>query len=343
MIQYKESYVFWESVARTGLSFALRLETRDGDEKMNRIKIKKKAEQIVVTQTLKKNELLNDMEIDVVNHNEIPSLVPIEIIRGFGRTKLRFCLSNAVPLPSYVQSAIPFSEFLRLVQQIICVIQDCEKHGIQVGSLDLHCTHIFYNYVFKTVQLLYWPLLSMEETAGAEPLFRWMGETYSSNQQTASFIGEYLGYFDRREEFNLFHFERAIRSLQHDWDEEEKIHQSGTRPHPTPAAPKPGISSVPTLLRLSSNTKIELTKFPFVLGRSPEVCDYAIADNTYVGKRHLELNRRGGRIYAVDLNSLNGTLLDGEFLSPGHQVELRSGCKLTLGNEEFMFFAQREQ
>ncbi len=317
------------------------------EEKMSRIKIKKKKEQIVVTQTLKKKELLNDMEIDVVNHNEIPSLVPIEIIRGLGGTKLRFCLNNAVPFPSYVQSAIPFSEFLRLVQQIICVIQDCEKHGIQVGSLDLNWDHIFYNYVSRTVQFLFWPLLSVEETdAAVEPLFQWMGETYSRSRQAASFIGEYLGYFDRREEFNLFHFERAIRSLQHDWDEDQKSHRNETESRQAKkgsSVPRPGFSSVPTLLQLSTNTKIELKKFPFFLGRSPELCDYAIADNTYVGKQHLKLSRRGGRIYAVDLNSLNGTLLDGEFLTSGREVELRSGCKITLGNEEFMFFAQREQ
>ncbi|MCD8007469.1 MAG: hypothetical protein LUF68_00755, partial [Clostridiales bacterium] len=66
-----------------------------GSGKMNRIKIKKKAERIVVTHTLKKKELLNNMAINVVNHNEIPPLVPIEIIRGFRLTKLRFFQNNA--------------------------------------------------------------------------------------------------------------------------------------------------------------------------------------------------------------------------------------------------------
>ena len=66
------------------------------------------------------------------------------------------------------------------------------------------------------------------------------------------------------------------------------------------------------------------------IGRHPQLCDRTIDDPT-VSRRHLRIGLRSGELFAEDVNSLNGTLLDGQELMPFQAVVLREDQTLTLG------------
>jgi predicted component of type VI protein secretion system len=66
------------------------------------------------------------------------------------------------------------------------------------------------------------------------------------------------------------------------------------------------------------------------IGRHPQLCDRTIDDPT-VSRRHLRIGLRSGALFAEDVNSLNGTLLDGQELMPFQAVVLRENQTLTLG------------
>jgi predicted component of type VI protein secretion system len=66
------------------------------------------------------------------------------------------------------------------------------------------------------------------------------------------------------------------------------------------------------------------------IGRHPELCERTI-DDPSVSHRHLRIGLRGGELFAEDVNSLNGTLLDGQELMPFQAVALREDQTLTLG------------
>ena len=66
------------------------------------------------------------------------------------------------------------------------------------------------------------------------------------------------------------------------------------------------------------------------IGRHPQLCQRTIDDPT-VSRRHLRVGLRGGQLFAEDVNSLNGTLLDGQELMPFQAVVLREDQTLTLG------------
>lgn len=67
------------------------------------------------------------------------------------------------------------------------------------------------------------------------------------------------------------------------------------------------------------------------LGRHAALCDLVIDDPT-VSRRHLRIGRTGDGLYIEDVNSLNGTLLDGAWLLPFEPVNLEEGAELSLGN-----------
>jgi pSer/pThr/pTyr-binding forkhead associated (FHA) protein len=77
-------------------------------------------------------------------------------------------------------------------------------------------------------------------------------------------------------------------------------------------------------------TELSRAYLGLTIGRHPALCDRVI-DDPGVSRRHLRVGMAEGRLFAEDLNSLNGTLLDGEELPPFQPVPLGPDQVLTLG------------
>jgi predicted component of type VI protein secretion system len=77
-------------------------------------------------------------------------------------------------------------------------------------------------------------------------------------------------------------------------------------------------------------TELSQAYLGLVVGRHPALCDRVI-DDPSVSRRHLRIGMAEGRPYVEDLNSLNGTLVDGAELPQFEPVPLAGGETLTLG------------
>ena len=77
-------------------------------------------------------------------------------------------------------------------------------------------------------------------------------------------------------------------------------------------------------------TELSQAYLGIVVGRHPALCDRVI-DDPSVSRRHLRLGMAEGRPYVEDLNSLNGTLVDGIEVPQFEPVPLAAGQALTLG------------
>lgn len=67
-----------------------------------------------------------------------------------------------------------------------------------------------------------------------------------------------------------------------------------------------------------------------ILGRSPDKADFVI-DHESISRAHVRLSVSGGDLYAEDLNTLNGTRINGHVLNPGEPMVLRSNDQIELG------------
>jgi hypothetical protein len=76
----------------------------------------------------------------------------------------------------------------------------------------------------------------------------------------------------------------------------------------------------------------EVTKRRMLLGRSRE-CDIQLADPN-VSRRHAELRQEGATYWIVDLDSTNGTEVNGERTS---RSKLEPGDRITIGSTELIF------
>ena len=93
---------------------------------------------------------------------------------------------------------------------------------------------------------------------------------------------------------------------------------------------------VPALVSKQSGELIPLTKFPFYVGSLSQYMDLTISDNT-VSRFHAKLIRRDGAVYLTDLNSTNGTRINGQPLNVQEQVRLEEGDRILFAEAEFDF------
>jgi pSer/pThr/pTyr-binding forkhead associated (FHA) protein len=77
----------------------------------------------------------------------------------------------------------------------------------------------------------------------------------------------------------------------------------------------------------SQGKAIPVTRFPFLIGRDP-ACQLRPGSGLVSG-RHCALVLRDGRLFVRDLNSTNGTLLDGVAL--GEERQLKGGERIQVG------------
>jgi hypothetical protein len=77
-------------------------------------------------------------------------------------------------------------------------------------------------------------------------------------------------------------------------------------------------------------TELSRVYLGIAIGRHPALCERVIHDPT-VSRRHLRVGSAEGRLFVEDLNSLNGTLVDGAPIPCFEPVPVEPGQVLTLG------------
>ncbi len=102
-------------------------------------------------------------------------------------------------------------------------------------------------------------------------------------------------------------------------------------------------SAAPTaayLIRTSTGEKTAIDKPQFTVGRMLGHVDYCVTNNSAVGRQHIKITNNNGRYFICDLNSTNGTYIDEHQIPKNVDMEVFSGSKVTLANEDFKFIIE---
>ena len=92
------------------------------------------------------------------------------------------------------------------------------------------------------------------------------------------------------------------------------------------------------LVRESTNEKVIVTGRNFIIGASPELCQYCVPNNNMISRRHARIMRMADGTYCIqDIRSKNGTYVDGRRLEAGQVSVLRHGTRIRLADESFIF------
>lgn len=81
---------------------------------------------------------------------------------------------------------------------------------------------------------------------------------------------------------------------------------------------------------------ISLDYLPCTIGKAAEMVDYCIKDNS-VSRMHAKIEKHEGRYVLTDLNSTNGTFVNGLQMIPNEQVEIERGDEIRFGKMRYSF------
>jgi 3',5'-cyclic-nucleotide phosphodiesterase len=87
-----------------------------------------------------------------------------------------------------------------------------------------------------------------------------------------------------------------------------------------------------TLYLINGHDKRQALEFSgdsLVVGRSAD-CGLPVKDR-FVSRKHLKVIRKGETLFIKDLNSRNGTFINGEAIPPGQEVEVPEGVPVVIG------------
>lgn len=92
-----------------------------------------------------------------------------------------------------------------------------------------------------------------------------------------------------------------------------------------------------TLIRIKTGESISINRQPFTIGKEKSKVDYCISGDSTISRSHAKISAAGGGYVVSDLNSTNGTFVNGVKVEPGRSAALKNGDKLVLSEQEFEF------
>lgn len=81
---------------------------------------------------------------------------------------------------------------------------------------------------------------------------------------------------------------------------------------------------------------IDLTQFPFSIGKMPGCVDCVLTDDS-VSRLHARLEKQGEKIFLTDMNSTNGTYKNGLRMEPSETVEIEPGDEIRFGKLNYCY------
>lgn len=95
-------------------------------------------------------------------------------------------------------------------------------------------------------------------------------------------------------------------------------------------------NSIRTLYSLSEQENIVINTNPFIIGKLSSRVDFVIENNT-ISRIHLKIVNENGEYYIEDMNSKNGTYLNGIQAEPHEKIKVDIGDKIRIAGYEYVF------
>jgi len=97
-------------------------------------------------------------------------------------------------------------------------------------------------------------------------------------------------------------------------------------------------NAMPSIKRLGGDGEtVVIRQWPYRIGRMSGQVDYCI-NNPAIGRIHAELTKGPDGYCITDMNTRNGTYINGTRIEPNTGHPIKSGDRFMLANEEFQFF-----
>lgn len=310
---------------------------------MGKETIKYKRGELILTNKLGKFERLNQEEMKILINQTVQGLAPVNMTEKRRHVILQVNQLNWTPLASYMKNTMNVQTALTFIWSTLRIAFDCERYGLRVDNLCWDANKVFVD-PQGNVCMVYWPVTTLEQ-AKSNALafyFSFYGILYGAGAD-AEILGRYYSYFYQRDYFDFPVFYQMIQVILDQWRRSqyrEKREENARRKQEQLKALRPDSRYVVAsgwLEKPGSSEKISLAQEEIIVGRDSTQCAVVVTDCDGVSRRHAVIKNRENQYFLADLDSKNGTFVDGVRLKPKERVLLNDGATIRFGSATYIF------
>lgn len=282
----------------------------------------------VFSYILKTDSDYYDTAYKVMKNSVQTNLLQCQKIRFNGKLKFLYFTNEMYSLEAFITRSDPNEIITAIIHMSNALGEICNNGFLNIACIDNRLSRIFVDKKKKKVSFVYLPvqlesgaiiksefeneirtqLLSLFSTARLEqnfelqPLLQVLRDgTMSSLTELAQRLGEVQSSSDKL------------------WT---SVPQSET-----------GNLSRIVLMSVEGSSRFVIEQFPFVIGKNPQKVN-GVINNPAVSRVHCEIRKDNG-LFLYDLNSANGTYLNGEKVMPNSPVNIRIGDIIRIANQKY--------
>lgn len=300
------------------------------------------------------------------SHRNYACLVPFVLEEGRSRTTVVYDTTSLVDLPSYLDMPVSSDQFVVIIESLLAAFNEIDRLGVDEDFLVFDPNRVYMNSVKGSVSFLlgegarskrkgkhvafdvFWMLGSRPQPVSFEDRelmlayvggLEALGDRGSSSCRSyaQAFVDRFRGVVPEMGDSIKVPSQRFSREIFYDarqaaeQAEREVEGFAGEKLNST--MPK----HVPLVLRLSSVSTGDTWNVDgdsYTIGSGTKA-DCRVKGNKWVSRLHARIVREGRKAYLEDLDSTNGTSLNGSKLKRGQRCELSDGDEFDLAGERF--------
>lgn len=310
---------------------------------MGKETIKYKRGELILTNKLGKFERLNQEEMKILINQTVQGLAPVVLVEKRRRSFLQVRQQNWTPLSAYTKNSMEVQTALTFIWATLRIAFDCERYGLRVDNLCWDENKVFVD-PQGNVYMIYWPVTTLEQSTSTALGFYYNFYALLYNAGADSeILNRYYAYFYQRNYFDFPMFYQMIQTILDQWRRSqyrEKREEIARKKEEELKSLRPDsryVFASGWLERPGSAEQIFLSQDENVIGRDSTQCAIVISDCDGVSRRHAVIKNREDQYFLEDLDSKNGTFVDGQQLKPKERVLLTDGVTLRFGSAAYVF------
>lgn len=317
-------------------------------------RIHTKNSNVMIKAKLALGEKINEREIDYLLKNTVPGFFQISYD---GKKQLMYEAPCALSLEKYLKDTrLDEKTFWKIMTQMLDVEIAAKGRGLYPDHLLMKPDAIFLDEGTLKMYFAYQPVTGAKDMT--DNLFALIQDIiYQQLKKNGGMGPDYLIDFQsylQQGDYRLEHVRqyigqaasggravragsRAMQQLEQDTEPEDMEQYtvmlgSGGNAQPQPVVQK----KVMQMIRVRTKERTVFSGDVVKIGRSSQNT-YCITGNSSIGRNHAAIVRRGDDCFLKDMGSVNGTAVNGKRLMENQACRLRSGDRIQLADEEFVF------
>ncbi len=346
--------------------------------KTNKYKRIKKKGRIYVTVDSIKGQNLNLREVEDIQNGILKNVIPLEVDMKRAGFVLKYDITNYMSMEQYLHTIITKQKYAQIMLQILEIIRRMSEAYYNPQNIILNLDNVYINPSTETIFFIFIPILYFDSGCSVKDFLTQITyqTTFDSSEDT-SYVEKCLNILQRNMNFSAVEMEEYLKTILSDKKEPDKsdnqirsIYREYNLAFEEKKAEQPvkerkeekenleigrstrmteslsNIGSSDTVLlgtasnayikQLRTSKKYYLNSNEVTIGKRQ--CEIEIADNPAVSKHHAMIQKKEGKYYLVDLNSTNGTKVNGKKINADIPEFLQDETQIEFANEKFVFY-----